>query len=77
MIIVKEIKSVAIDKAAFAPVNPRTLSALQLKSIITFSLFFKEKFNADGSFEKLKERLVAGGHVQNRVEYDEVNISHP
>jgi hypothetical protein len=77
VIVVKEIKSVAIDKAAFVPVNPRTLSVLHLKSIITSSLFLKEKFNADSSFEKLKARLIAGGHLQNKAEYDEVDISSP
>jgi hypothetical protein len=75
--IIKEIKSVAIDKAALLPVHLRTLSASQLKSIITSSLFLIEKFSADGSFEKLKARLVAGGHLQNRSEYDDADISSP
>ena len=29
-------------------------------------MFLKEKFTADGVFEKLKARLVAGGHLQDR-----------
>ena len=63
---VKEIKSVAKDKLAFVPENPRHLSHAQLVSIITSSLFFKEKFSPTGEFQKLKARLVAGGHLQDR-----------
>ena len=46
------------------------LSSDQISRIITSSMFLKEKFTADGSFEKLKSRLVAGGHLQDRDIYD-------
>ena len=33
-------------------------------------MFLKEKYTADGMFEKLKSRLVAGGHLQDRDVYN-------
>jgi hypothetical protein len=39
------------------------------------SLFLKEKLFPDGSFDKLKARLVAGGHKQDTTLYD--NVSSP
>lgn len=47
------------------------------KTIISSSLFLKEKFNPDGIFDKLKARLVAGGHLQNRELYKQNDISSP
>ena len=46
------------------------LSLSELKKIITCRMFLKEKTNADGVFEKVKARLVAGGHLQDRERYD-------
>ena len=40
------------------------------ESIITSSMFLKDKYTADGKFDKLKSRLVAGGHLQDRNIYD-------
>jgi hypothetical protein len=37
----------------------------------------KEKFDPDGNFEKLKSRLVAGGHMQNKSEYEAGETSSP
>jgi len=36
-------------------------------------MFLKEKFNADGSFQKLKARLVAGGNTQDRTVYESIS----
>jgi histone deacetylase 1/2 len=36
-------------------------------------MFIKEKFLPDGEFERLKARLVAGGHEQDRTVYDDVS----
>lgn len=36
----------------------------QLRQVIPSKIFLKEKINASGEFEKLKARLVAGGHRQ-------------
>ena len=73
----KEIKSIAVDKAAFIPVNPRHLSYDEMKRIIPSFLFLKEKFDPNGNFEKLKSRLVAGGHMQNKSEYEVSETSSP
>jgi hypothetical protein len=40
-------------------------------------LSLKEKFTSTGDFEKLKARLVAGGHMQDRSEYTEADTSSP
>jgi len=34
-------------------------------------MFLKEKRKPDGCFDKLKARLVAGGHMQDRSIYDD------
>ena len=33
-------------------------------------MFLKDKYTAEGKFDKLKSRLVAGGHLQDRDIYD-------
>lgn len=40
---------------------------------IPCSMFLKEKFHPDGTFDKLKARAVAGGHRQDRSEYEDVS----
>ena len=45
------------------------LSTEQRSRIISSSMFLKEKYTADGIFEKVKARLVAGGHLQDRDIY--------
>jgi hypothetical protein len=42
------------------------------RSIIRSSMFIKEKFDAGGSFEKRKARLVAGGNQQDKSLYDDL-----
>jgi hypothetical protein len=37
----------------------------------------KEKYNAEGTFEKLKARLVGMGNYENRENYDYDDISSP
>eukprot|EP01036_Dinobryon_divergens_P034190 gene34190-44172_t len=49
------------------------LSLDAVKRIIPCSLFLKEKLLPDGSFDKLKARLVAGGHRQDTSLYDDVS----
>ena len=61
--ILKELKQMR-DKGVFEPIYKERLSNLQLKKVIRSFMFLKEKFKADGSFDKLKARLVAGGHMQ-------------
>ena len=50
-----------------------TLTKDQRRRIIVSSLFFKEKFFASGKFDKLKARLVAGGHMQDKSLYDDLS----
>jgi transcription elongation factor GreA-like protein len=54
-----------LSKEVFFGIKP---SFKHKKKVIKSFLFLKEKFKSDGSFDKLKSRLVAGGHMQNREE---------
>ena len=49
------------------------LSRDEVKRIIPCSLFLKEKLFPDGTFDKLKARLVAGGHRQDITLYDNIS----
>lgn len=71
--VVAEIQQVGIDKQVFKPVNVKKLAVPQLKKVIRSSIFCKEKFLADGAFEKLKARLVAGGNMQDKALYEDVS----
>jgi len=51
-------------------VRLKDLTDAQRRSIISSSMFLKEKFDAEGKFEKLKARLVAGGHQQDKTIYE-------
>jgi hypothetical protein len=62
-----------VDKSCFEGVHVSTLTDSQTKKIIRSSMFLKEKYKADGEFEKLKARLVAGGHMQDRSEMGDVS----
>ena len=53
------------------------LTPAMKKRAITSMLFFKEKYLSTGEFSKLKARLVAGGHRQDRTVYDDKDISSP
>ena len=58
------------DLQAIQGVKIEYLSSEKISRIITSSMFLKEKFTAEGSFEKLKSRVVAGGHLKDRDMYD-------
>jgi len=53
------------------------LSMQKRKKIIRSSMFLKEKFLSTGEFQKLKARLVAGGHMQDRSVYTETDTKAP
>jgi hypothetical protein len=59
-----------VDKDVWSGVNMSDLTAEQTKRIITSNMFLKDKYRADGIFEKLKSRLIAGGHLQDREIYN-------
>jgi hypothetical protein len=48
------------EKEVWSPVPRKDLSAEETKQVIRSYLFLKETFAADGSFDKLKAKLVAG-----------------
>ena len=58
------------DMKVITGVKLEDLTKDQISKIITSRMFLKERFTADGLFEKLKTRLVAGGHLQDREIYD-------
>jgi len=60
-----------VDKKVWQYINFRKLSAHQRRKIIRSMVFLKEKFDSTGEFEKLKARLVAGGHMQGDVLYSD------
>jgi hypothetical protein len=61
------------QKNVFHPVDPSTLTQEQWKKVIPSKMFLKEKFLPTGEFDKLKARLVAGGHRQDKSTYDDVS----
>jgi hypothetical protein len=62
----KEVNSMH-DMKVFTPVDVATIPGALASSIIPSSIFCKEKYDPNGNFVKLKTRLVAGGHRQNRT----------
>lgn len=51
-----------IESGTFDPKPFNSLSQEQRRRVIPSHMFFKDKFFADGRFQKLKARLVAGGN---------------
>ena len=74
---VKKEMSQMLSKGVWEPVFARDLTEEDRKSIIVSRLFLKEKVKANGEFEKLKARLVAGGHQQDRTVYEKKHTSSP
>jgi hypothetical protein len=69
------------DKGVFLPINPLELDEQELNKCIPSFAFLKQKYRADGSEDKIKARLVAGGHRQDKTLYQDVssptaNITH-
>jgi len=65
--VVQEIMSLC-NMETFEGKKVADMSEEQLKRIITSKTFLKEKFTPEGIYERLKARLVAGGHLQSREE---------
>ena len=65
------------NQRAWKPIYLASLTARQKSKMIRSFLFLKEKYTSTGEFEKLKARLVAGGHMQDRSEYTEAETSSP
>jgi len=63
------------ERGTWEPVMWSQLSNAQKKSVIRSFIFLKDKYLADSTFEKLKSRLVGGGHMQDRGLYG--NVASP
>ena len=61
------------EKQVFTPQEFRRLTKAQLREVISSSMFLKEKFLSNGDFEKLKARLVGGGHQQDKSKYEDIS----
>ena len=68
----KELRQM-VDKKVWRPVHWNSLTEQQRKKMIPSIMFLKEKYLPTGEFDKLKARFVAGGHKQDRMEYDDVS----
>ena len=67
--IVRELISIHIERKAFQPLLQEELTENQRNKAITSKMFIKNKYHPDGEFDKIKARLVAGGHLQSRSVY--------
>jgi len=72
--IVKEIKQL-IDRKSWHGVRLSDIAPAERKRIIPCKLFVKEKYTASGDFDKVKSRLVAGGHRQDARVYKDKTSS--
>jgi hypothetical protein len=69
----KEMFQLDKKKRVWNPIKVNRLSPRQFKQIIRSQTFLKEKFDSEGNFIKLKARLVAGGHMQDRSLFDDIS----
>jgi hypothetical protein len=65
-----ELKQLFEDKGVLKAVQWRDLTAEQRESVIRSHMFLKEK-HEDGRFVKLKGRMVADGHMQDKTVYSD------
>ena len=66
-----------MQKSTFRSMHLFDMTGEERKSIIRSKTFIREKTRADGSFDKLKARLVAGGHQQDRRIYTKEETASP
>lgn len=66
-----------LRKDVFEPVHIESLTREQRLQIIRSKLFLALKFLANGDFQQIKGRLVAGGDMQDRSMYEESDTSSP
>ena len=71
-VITKELKQM-LDKKVWCPLRSATLTRSEATKVIPSSMFLKMKTNPNGSFNKYKARLVAGGHRQDKGLYDDLS----
>ena len=56
-------------------VHAKDLTEKQLEEVISCFMFLKNKFGVDNVIEKIKARLVGGGHMQDKIQLDPELIS--
>ena len=61
------------EKKAWTPVDVKKMSSPMRRAVIRSSMFLKQKFDAEGKHDKLKSRLVAGGHMQDKTLYEDLS----
>ena len=61
-----------LDQKSFHAVCANKLTVEQRKRIIPSKLFLKAKYKPDGTFDKIKGRLVSGGNFQKREEFKDL-----
>ena len=66
---IRKMTSIHIDRKGFEAVFEKNMTGEQRKRVITSKMFLKNKYFADGKCEKIKARLVAGGHLRDRSIY--------
>ena len=66
-----------LERKCFQGVLRSNLSTTQEKKRIRMSIFLKEKLDSKGNFQRLKSRLVAGGHLQLKDIFAPNEISSP
>jgi hypothetical protein len=74
--IIKELQQM-LDLDVFEFLDPKSLSKEIIKNRINCKLFLKLKYKPDGTFDKIKARIVAGGHKQDRSKYSVEETSSP
>jgi hypothetical protein len=62
-----------LSKHVWIPIKKESLNKNQQKKIIPSQMFLKQKFRPDGTPDKVKARLVAGGHRQDESLYSETS----
>jgi hypothetical protein len=63
------------SKSVWIPKTARRLTRSQMQKVIRCSFFMKEKYHLDGTFNKIKGRLVAGGNQQIRLASEDTSSS--
>ena len=71
-VIIKELKHM-IDKKVLGPIKCSILTRSEASNVIPSSMLLKMKISPNGSFNKYKARLVAGGHRQDTTLYDDLS----
>jgi hypothetical protein len=72
--VVKEVKQM-LDQDVWEGQDSKELTTEEWKTVINSMIFLKEKFTAEGLFQKLKARLVAGGHQQKKELFEDTKTA--